>query len=440
MKCVFDYSRKIISKRQSRLVVCMLGVCVAAFVYSAFALENLCDALESSVADRIPHIRLHLSEKSDSEAILSFLWLQKNVLRADVGILTEKDVIVTTREQAKIIDDNGNIVPGKVFESKPKRIQFVGYDFRSGFRPPICFDNVYSEQTRKYFVGSGRFVGSDRYEPVNVLNNMSPNERKNDWCINSRGLSALLPNGDFIQFCPIEIESAIGTNSINVVFRSAGTIADSAFTISGDDGPELVYAKTESVRKVAAGQELRRIIDMSLKDREQSRVFAKELSDRFAFAEIEVWQDRNPAAMPILGGLKNIVMFGVGGIVALSVIGVGIVISILVLTKSRQLAIVYAMGCNANEVRAVFLFAGLRTAIIGVIAGMAVGFGAAWASTGTWNGIIGMFCSNPNQTLLIPTGTLTSFIAVLILSCVLACWIPTRRLIEEDPIKNLRKE
>lgn len=434
MKCIVEYSRKIISKSQNRLVVWMLGVCVAAFVYSAFALENLCDALESSVADRVPHIRLYLSEKSDSKAILSFLWLQNNVLRADVGILTEKDVIVTTREQAKKFDDNGNIVPGEVCESKPKRIQFVGYDFRSGFRPPICFDNVYSEQTRKYF------IGSDRYEPVNVLNNMSPNERKNDWCINSRGLSALLPNGDFIQFSPIEIESAFGTNSINVVFGSAGTIADSAFTVSGDDKPELVYAKTESVRKIAAGQELRRIIDMSLKDREQSRVFAKELSDRFAFAEIEVWQDRNPAAMPILGGLKNIVMFGVGGIVALSVLGVGIVISILVLTKSRQLAIVYAMGCNANEVRAVFLFAGLRTAIIGVIAGMAVGFGAAWASTGTWNGIIGIFCSNPNQTLLIPTGTLTSFIAVLILSCVLACWIPTRRLVEEDPIKNLRKE
>lgn len=434
MKCVFEYSRKIISKRQSRLVVWMLGVCVAAFVYSAIALETLCDALESSVADRIPHVRLYLSEKSDSEAILSFLSSHGNVLRVGVGVLTEKDVMVTTREQAKIIDDNGNIVPGKVFESKPKRIQFVGYDFRSGFCPPTLFDNVYSEQTRKYF------AGSDRHEPVNVLNNMSPNERKNDWCINSRGLSALLPNGDFIQFCPIEIESAIGTNSINVVFRSAGTIADSAFTVSGDDGPELVYAKTESVGKVAAGQELRQIIDVSLKDREQSRVFAKELSNRFAFSEIEVWQDRNPGAMPILDGLQKIVMFGVGAIVALSVIGVGIVVSILVLTKSRQLAIVYAMGCNANEVRAVFLFAGLRTAIIGVIAGIAVGFGAARASTGTWNGIIGMFCGNPNQALLIPTGTLTSFIAVLILSCVLACWIPTRRIVEEDPVKNLRME
>ncbi len=144
MKCIFEYSRKIISKRQNRLVVWMLGVCVAAFVYSAIALENFCDALESSVADRIPHVRLYLSEKSDSEAILSFLWSQKNVLRAGVGILAEKDVIVTTREQAKIIDDDGNIVPGKVFESKPKRIQFVGYDFRSGFCPPICFDNGYS--------------------------------------------------------------------------------------------------------------------------------------------------------------------------------------------------------------------------------------------------------------------------------------------------------
>lgn len=219
-----------------------------------------------------------------------------------------------------------------------------------------------------------------------------------------------------------------------------GCVRDSVFTVSGDDGPELVYAKTESVSKVAAGQGLRRIIDMSLKDREQSRVFAKVLSDRFALAEIEIWQDRNPGAMPILGGLKNIVMFGVGGIVALSVIGVGIVVSILVLTKSRQLAIVYAMGYNANEVRAVFLFAGLRTAIIGVIAGMAVGFGAAWASTGTWNRIIEMFCGNPNKALLIPTGTLTSFIAVITLSCVLACWIPTRRLVAEDPIKNLRME
>lgn len=435
MKCILDYSRKIVSKRQRRLVVWMLGVCVAAFVYSVLATEYLCGALESSVADRGPHIRLFLSEKCDPVKVLSSLATHNNVLRSSVGVLLEKDVTVTTREQATRIDDEGNIVPGDVVASKQRRIQFVGYDFgHSVSCPPVCFDNVYSRQTRKYF------VGEQRKEPINVLNNMSPNERKNDWCVNSRGLSDLLPHGDYIQFCPFEIGFSNGTNSETIVFRSVGTIANSAFTVSGNAGPELVYAKTESIKKIAQGEDIRPIIDVSLKDRGKSRSMAEALSRKFLFAGIEVWQDRDPVAMPILKGFKHIALLGVGAIVALSVIGIGIIVSILVLTKSKQLAIVYAMGCDARQVRSVFLFAGLRAAMSGVIVGVLIGFAAAYASIETWKNIVELFCSNPSPVLIVPTETFVSFLAILILSCALACWIPTQRLVMEDPIKNLRKE
>lgn len=435
MKCILDYSRKIVSKRQRRLVVWMLGVCVAAFVYSALAIEHLCGALESSVADRGPHIRLFLSEKCDPSKVLSYLAKQDNVLRFGAGVLVEKDVTVTTREQATKIDDEGNRVPGDVFTSKQKRIQFVGYDFgHSVSCPPVCFDNVYSRQTRKYF------VGEQRKEPINVLNNMSPNERKKDWCVNSRGLSDLLPNGDYIQFCPLEIGFSNGTNSETVVFRSVGTVANSAFSVSGNAGPELVYAKTESIKKIAQGEDIRPIIDVSLKNRKKSRSMAEALSRKFSFTGIEVWQDRDPNAMPILNGLKHIALLGVGAIVALSVIGIGIIVSILVLTKSKQLAIVYAMGCDARQVRSVFLFAGLRAAMSGVVVGVLVGFAAAYASIETWKNIVELFCSNPSPVLIVPAETFVSFLVILILSCALACWIPTQRLVMEDPIKNLRKE
>ena len=435
MKCIFDYSTKIVSKRQKRLVIWMLCICVAAFVYSVFAFEYLCRALESSVADRGPHIRIFLSKKSDAEKMLPFLASRENILRVDVGVVVEKDVTVTTREQATEIDNNGNVAPGEIFESRQKRIQFVGYDFgQPEYRPPVCFDNVYSTQTRKYF------TGAEKKEPVNVLNNMNPNERKKDWCVNSRGLSDLLPNSDYIQFCALEMDIPNGTNSAPVVFRSAGTITDSAFTVPCNEGVELVYAKLESVKKIASEDELHSVIDLSLRDRKASRHLAEELAGKFTFAGIEVWQDRDPSAMPILNGLRRIALLGVGAIVALSVIGIAIVMSILVLTKSKQLAIVHAMGCDALQVRSVFLLAGLRTAMIGVVGGTFFGFAAAYASIGMWRRIIELFCNNLSYGLIIPTGTLASFFAVLILSCVLACWLPTHRLIADDPIKNLRME
>ena len=427
MKLLRTYSSKLLSVRQKIILFSSVSVCVLAFAYTYFAVMFMQKAMMISVADYQPHIRLYLSTANDAIPIVRFLRDKKEVARADDGVLIEDDFVVISRPQLRQIGKED-----KIFFSGSKHIIFVGYSFQSeNYRPPVLLENVYSRICRDTALRH-----PDR-EPIrNIIDVKDEN-----YCIISKNLTPIFDLVASAYGDLFEVASKDKAGKIkHVFFRTAGYINDSPLTINNATLPSTIYTKRGILEHNFADYAMTPIVDIALKDRGAVGRFSREIQRTFHVRKVETWMDKNPTAIPFLDGIKTIAFAGVCAITLLSVIGLGILISILVVEKTKQLAILYAMGCDALELRCLFLWIGIRCAFISLCVGGGLGFLLSRASIPFWNRIIENFCYMPHAELACSWFDIILFSLAIISSCLIAAWLPTRQIVKSDPINNLRNE
>ena len=429
MKFTQIYSRKILTTRQKIVLYSVLTVCVFAFMYTYFLIAYMQNAMVVSIADASPHIRIFFNRDKDAENIEQYLKNKKQVARFDTGILIEDDFVVTTRKQA-----TETFKAGEIFFSGTKKIQFVGYSFDcEDYRPPVLLENVYSKKNRDL---TNRRPNN---EPIRIMTDQRENEKKENWCIVSKNLTSIFPLGPS-AFGDAFTLSASGDNKSEITFRTAGYLSDSPLVINSSSAKCIVYAKKDKLLDFFANHKKCHIIDVVLNDRLASDSIVQEIKDKFPMLSVECWKNNNPTAIPFLSGIKRVAFIGTGAIIFLAIIGISILITMLILDKVKQLAIIYAMGCSAFQLRLIFLYLGLRVAVFSLILG---GFGAwslACLSKPFWDEVMENFCSNPNFTIAYSLSEIGIFATTIVAVCLLASWIPTKYIVESDPIDNLRNE
>ncbi|MBQ8754105.1 MAG: FtsX-like permease family protein [Lentisphaeria bacterium] len=429
MKFTQIYSRKILTARQKLVLYSVLTICVFAFMYTYFLIAYMQKAMLLSIADSSPHIRIFLKQGDSYANIAQYLKSSKQVSRFDTGILIENDFTVTTRKQATEIAK-----PGEIFFSGIKKIQFIGYSFANeDYRPPVLLENVYSKTNRDL---TNR---RPKDEPIRIMTDQRENEKKENWCIVSKNLTNIFPLGPSAFGDVFEILTLGGEKS-KITFRTAGYLSDSPLIINSSSTKCVVYVKKNNLIKFFNNYEKHNIIDIVVTDRLAVDSIVQELKEKFPTVSVECWKTYNQTAIPFLFGIKRVAFIGTGAIIFLAVIGISILISMLILDKIKQLAIIYAMGCTAFQLRMIFLLLGLRVAIFSLVIGGFSAWGVASLSRTFWGDIMKNFCSMPHSAIVYSVPEICFFAVIIIAACLIASWLPTKYIVNSDPINNLRNE
>jgi predicted permease len=151
----------------------------------------------------------------------------------------------------------------------------------------------------------------------------------------------------------------------------------------------------------------------------------------------------NPEIPPKFGTLSNIysaslgsrrfnlLLVGLFGAVALMLATAGVfgVMAYSVSRRTREIGVRVALGANSRRVLTMILGQGLRTALIGVVIGVASSFALTRAIQSL---LFGVSATDPL--------TFIAVVLLLVAVALLACYIPARRAARIDPMVALRYE
>ena len=296
-------------------------------------------------------------------------------------------------------------------------------------------ENIYSRTNRELT------QRRPKDEPVRIITDPDEKEQQENWVILSKGITTIFPLGpsQFGDLFELTTGEITGTQK-KIKMRSAGYLSDSPLVLSSETNSNIIYTKQSLVCKISSPDERKYIVDISLKNRMAADKLAKKILCDYPQVTTETWTQVNPIALPFLRGIRLSSYAGVAAIVLLSIIGVCVLIRMLVMEKSKQLAILYAMGYNTLQLRFIFLYIGLRVAIISIVTGGGVGYILAHLSLPHWKNIVENFSGSASSHLIFSPTYLWGAALLTLILCLLAAWFPTGSIVKSDPINNLRNE
>ena len=150
------------------------------------------------------------------------------------------------------------------------------------------------------------------------------------------------------------------------------------------------------------------------------------------------WQEREQVWLDVFKALRISSAITVSSILLLSGLGIFNVFAIMVMEKTRDIAILRSMGFKPSDISAVFLWQGAIILVIGIFLGSCVGILSTYGISKIPLRIRGIFSTESfvvNWDL--SHYLLAILIAVLFVS--IASWIPARRAAKIEPAKIIRE-
>lgn len=420
-----SYSKKILSRRQKAVLYGSIFVCVVALVYTYLATEYFVSAMEVSIADLSPHVRVYSSSQQESLRIVE--QYKHTVAKIDSGVLYEGNFVVRTRyfEEKKGFYYNG-----------VKELSFIGYSFEDeSYRPPVFLENVYSASNKR------KTLSNPQNEPVRIVADQDEKERRVNYVIISKGLTSIIENGASPFLDRLEVCKADSSEKMEgVVITTAGHLMSSPLDMNPYAGRSDIYTKRSVVEKIAAGDEVRQIVDISLGKRRAALKVANEIKSNFPDVGVETWISKNPQAVPVLDGIRLAAYAGVLSIALLAILGMAFIFRLIILEKTRQLAVLFSMGYHSRKLRVIFGIIALRIGFYSVVFGGITGGIMAKLSVRYWQELAEKFSGGASTDLVYSWPFLFWASLGTILFCFAAAWLPSRAIVKADPITNLRGE
>lgn len=150
------------------------------------------------------------------------------------------------------------------------------------------------------------------------------------------------------------------------------------------------------------------------------------------------WQEREKVWLEVFRALRASSAITVSSILLLAGLGIFNVFAIMVIEKTRDIAILRSMGFTPKEVSAVFLWQGGIVLFAGIILGCLVGFLATYGISKIPMRIRGIFSTD---SFVVNWDANHYLWAILIASLFVsvASWIPARRAARIEPAKIIRE-
>jgi lipoprotein-releasing system permease protein len=175
-------------------------------------------------------------------------------------------------------------------------------------------------------------------------------------------------------------------------------------------------------------------IGISIPDPYEAKSVAADLEARFGYKS-QSWQERSADFMTLLL-TRNVIMYSVvSAILLVASFGIYTVVSNSVIDKRRDIAILRSIGFSEKDLKRIFVLEGIVLAIIGVLAGWALGLLLML--------ILGSIpFPIQGRTEFLPLDRrLRQFIiagAASLVCATIAAWLPARKAARSDPVDILR--
>jgi len=220
--------------------------------------------------------------------------------------------------------------------------------------------------------------------------------------------------------------SRVGTRSLKVV----GLFARGRGQFGSNNG----YVLLREAQSLTGQPFIINRIGISIPDPYDAKSVAADLEARFGYKS-QSWQERSADFMTLLL-TRNVIMYSVvSAILLVASFGIYTVVSNSVIDKRRDIAILRSIGFSEKDLKRIFVLEGIVLAIIGVLAGWALGLF-----------LMLILASIPfpiqGRTEFLPLDRrLRQFIiagAASLICATVAAWLPARRAARSDPVDILR--
>ena len=153
------------------------------------------------------------------------------------------------------------------------------------------------------------------------------------------------------------------------------------------------------------------------------------------------WADMNQALFSALWLEKMAISITIGLIVMVAALNIVASLILLVMEKSRDIAILKTMGTSAGRVRTIFMLQGLMIGVVGTTVGAVCGLALCWVLD-TYRLI--QIPMDVYQVSYVPFVVRPFDFALVVISAILICFIatiyPSRQASRLDPVQALRFE
>ena len=179
------------------------------------------------------------------------------------------------------------------------------------------------------------------------------------------------------------------------------------------------------------------IFQLSMLNPEKAPEISAQIQETISHRVIS-WQEREQVWLDVFKALRISSAITVSSILLLSGLGIFNVFAIMVIEKTRDIAILRSIGFKPSDVSAVFLWQGGIVLFIGIILGCLVGIFSTYVISSIPLRIRGIFSTDSFVVNWDPSHYLWAvLIAIIFVS--IASWIPARRAAKIEPAKIIRE-
>jgi lipoprotein-releasing system permease protein len=224
----------------------------------------------------------------------------------------------------------------------------------------------------------------------------------------------LSPGGEYFRF------------DVAAITRSGVTAIDA----------ERIYAHARVAQRLLKKPYQASMIIYKLRDPDRAPALASHFEDLFQHSA-QSWQDREEGNLQIFTTLRMSVAITVSLIILLAGFGIFNVLTMSVLSKVREIAILRSMGYRRIDITAIFLWQGALIATVGSLLGCALGALMTWVVSHIPIHIRGLLYANY---FLVDWDWRHYLWATIlaIISVFIASYVPARRAAQLQPVDTLR--
>jgi lipoprotein-releasing system permease protein len=160
-------------------------------------------------------------------------------------------------------------------------------------------------------------------------------------------------------------------------FRVAG-IFDSGFY---DYDANWTFVTLASGQAMAGIGDVVSLLEVRVNNLDDAGGIAKEISMRAGNGfTVSTWMDENRALFRALSLEKLVTALFIGLITFVAGLNILVVLTMTVTDRSRDIAVLMAMGARRQQVRKIFVLQGLAVCLVGTFAGLVLGYLLAWVA------------------------------------------------------------
>lgn len=145
-------------------------------------------------------------------------------------------------------------------------------------------------------------------------------------------------------------------------------------------------ASLATVQKILGTSDVVNMIELKLDDIQQAREIAKTVQARLPKnLAATSWMEQNKPLLNALTTERTVTFITIGLIVLVAALNILITLTMMVMEKNRDIAVLVSMGAKRRHIRRVFVIQGGLIGLIGTILGLAAGYAVCYfAGRGQW--------------------------------------------------------